>query len=45
MLRQPAMQDCILVSWGFRERELLASFKPMAIADKPADILEILSHQ
>ncbi len=40
-----AGMDCILVSWGFRERELLASFKPMAIADKPADILEILSHQ
>lgn len=38
-----AGMDCILVSWGFRERELLASFEPLAIADRPSDIWEILS--
>ena len=37
-----AGMDCILVSWGFRERELLASFEPLAIADKPSDIWELL---
>jgi phosphoglycolate phosphatase len=34
-----AGMDCILVSWGFRERELLESFHPKYIADVPADIL------
>lgn len=38
-----AGMDCILVSWGFRERKLLASLEPLAIADKPSDILEILN--
>ena len=38
-----AGMDCILVSWGFRERELLASFDPVAIADQPSDIWEILN--
>ena len=38
-----AGMDCILVSWGFRERELLASFEPLAIADQPSDIWEILN--
>lgn len=31
--------DCILVSWGFRDRELLESFHPKFIADTPTDIL------
>ena len=38
-----AGMDCILVSWGFRERELLASYDPIAIADQPSDIWEILN--
>ena len=38
-----AGMDCILVSWGFRERELLASYDPVAIADQPSDIWEILN--
>lgn len=38
-----AGMDCILVSWGFRERELLASFEPLAIADQPSNIWEILN--
>ena len=38
-----AGMDCILFSWGFRERELLASFEPLAIADQPSDIWEILN--
>ena len=32
-----AGMDCILVSWGFRKRELLASYDPVAIADQPSD--------
>ena len=31
--------DCILVSWGFRDRKLLESFHPKYIADRPEDIL------
>lgn len=31
--------DCILVSWGFRDRALLESFHPMALVDDPQDIL------
>ena len=38
-----AGMDCILVSWGFRDRELLTSFEPLAIADQPSDIWEILN--
>lgn len=33
---------CVLCSWGFRDRALLESFKPMAILDKPEELLEIL---
>lgn len=31
--------DCILVSWGFRDRKLLESFAPQAIADTPDEVL------
>lgn len=34
--------DCVLCSWGFRERGLLESFEPMAIIDQPEELLEIL---
>jgi phosphoglycolate phosphatase len=34
--------DCVLCSWGFRERELLESLKPMAIIDEPGELLEII---
>lgn len=30
-----AGMDCMLVSWGFRERELLESFHPVFLADRP----------
>lgn len=33
---------CVLCSWGFRERSLLESFKPMAIIDAPGELLEII---
>ena len=33
---------CVLCSWGFRERELLESLKPMAIIDKPEDLTKII---
>lgn len=31
--------DCILVSWGFRDRKLLESLEPQAIVDTPDEIL------
>lgn len=34
--------DCVLCSWGFRDRELLESFNPKALIDKPEELLEIL---
>lgn len=34
--------DCILCSWGFRERKLLESLKPMAIIDEPMELLEMI---
>lgn len=39
---QNADMDGILVSWGFRDRALLESLHPRAIADQPLDILDIL---
>lgn len=36
--------DCVLCSWGFRDRELLESFDPMAIIDQPEQLLEILEN-
>jgi len=30
--------DCMLVSWGFRSRESLASLKPQFLVDEPAEI-------
>lgn len=36
--------DCVLCSWGFRERALLESFEPMAIIDQPEELLEILKN-
>ena len=34
--------DCILVSWGFRDRELLKSFEGAVVADNCDDLLKIL---
>lgn len=34
--------DCILVSWGFKDREFLQQFDVMKIADTIDDIIEIL---
>ena len=34
--------DCISCSWGFRERSLLESLKPMAIIDKPEELLKFV---
>lgn len=35
--------DCILVSWGFRDRELLESFHPKAVVDSPSEILAFVN--
>lgn len=35
--------DCILVSWGFKDREFLQQFDVMKIADTVDDIIEILN--
>lgn len=37
-----ARMDCILVAWGFRDREVIENLKAAAIAQKPADILELV---
>lgn len=34
--------DCVLVSWGFRDRELLESLHPLKVIDKPEELLHIL---
>lgn len=34
--------DCILVSWGFRDRELLESFRDARVVDTCGEILELL---
>ena len=34
--------DCILVSWGFRDRELLESFDGAVVVDRCAEIRELL---
>ncbi len=34
---------CIAVTWGFAERQLLLDNEPFAHADKPTDILKIIS--
>lgn len=33
---------CVLCSWGFRERALLESLNPMAIIDRPEELLKIV---
>lgn len=34
--------DCVCVSWGFRPRDLLESLHPLAIIDRPEELLPIL---
>ena len=34
--------QAVAVSWGFQQRQVLAKFSPDAIADTPADLLEII---
>lgn len=34
--------DCVLCSWGFRDRMLLESLRPMKIIDRPEILLDIL---
>ena len=34
--------DCLLVSWGFRERALLETFQPIFLADRPEQAAEYL---
>ena len=34
--------ECVLCQWGFREKSLLESLKPMAIIDMPEELLKIL---
>ena len=37
-----AGMDTILVSWGFRSRDVLEAAKPLSIADTTDEILEII---
>lgn len=34
--------DCVLVSWGFREKEKLLELKPLAVIDKPLELLQFV---
>ena len=38
-----AGMDCLLVSWGFRERELMEAFDPVFLADEPGQIIDYLN--
>ena len=38
-----AGMDCLLVSWGFRERALLEAFGPVFLADEPGQIIDYLN--
>ena len=35
--------DCISVSWGLRDREVLVEAKPDAVADRPSDVPHIIA--
>lgn len=37
--------DCVLVSWGFRDRELLEKLKPSAVIDRPAELLSVIGKE
>lgn len=39
---QNAGMDCVLVSWGFRNREMLESLRPVAVIDEPMQLLHYL---
>ncbi|MFG6380384.1 MAG: HAD-IA family hydrolase [Lachnospiraceae bacterium] len=34
--------DCALVSWGFREKDMLLELKPLAVIDKPLELLQFV---
>lgn len=34
--------DCVLVSWGFREKDMLLELKPLAVIDKPLELLQFV---
>lgn len=37
--------DCVSVTWGFRDRELLEKLKPAAVIDEPLQLLEYLGEK
>jgi len=34
--------DCVLVSWGFREKNMLLGLKPLAVIDRPLELLRFV---
>lgn len=34
--------DCVLVSWGFRDKDILLELKPLAVIDKPLELLQYI---
>ena len=34
--------DCVLVSWGFRDKNMLLGLKPLAVIDKPMELLRFV---
>lgn len=34
--------DCVLVSWGFRDKDMLLGLKPLAVIDRPLELLQFV---
>lgn len=34
--------DCVLVSWGFRDKEMLQSLNPLTVIDRPEELLQFI---
>ena len=37
--------DCVSVTWGFRDRDMLAELKPAAVIDEPGQLVEYLGER
>lgn len=42
MTADNAGTDCVLVSWGFRDKDMLESLKPLSVIDSPKELIAIV---
>ncbi len=42
MTADNAGTDCVLVSWGFRDKAMLESLKPLSVIDSPKELIAIV---